>query len=237
MKKLLRNTLAGLTLAGLLVGCEPNKTVLGPERTAPGANEYVLGSGTSLGKKLPGCATIKDGTIEYGKVGDSSTEIIPIGYDQWGYNYQAHLFNGRYCDNDRVEGGDYCDVNLIMKWSDEWLSNRDCNNDGKLDRGYSCDPVNASSSACPGAWVTNHQSGEYVDGEETYKWNYFVKIVHPGKDAVLSDGMWYTADEEEIGPVIWGAFATIQSVYNDQGTGEHGIEYKSPAAPGLGAYK
>lgn len=49
------------------------------------------------------CTTIKDGTIEYGRVGDPNTEIIPIGYDKWGYNYQAHMFNGWYWNNQRPE--------------------------------------------------------------------------------------------------------------------------------------
>jgi len=41
---------------------------------------------------------------------------------------------------------------------------------------------------------------------------------------VDSDGseygyMWYTADGTEIGPEIWGAFAIIQGVFNDTGSG------------------
>lgn len=282
-----------------------------------------------------GCTTIKDGTLE-----DVNGNPLVLGYDQFGYNYQAHLFNGRYCDYDRVIGGPYCDVTLVMKWSDTWMSNRDCNNDGKLDRGYSCDPDNATSSACPGAWVTNHQRGSYlgnwdvtgdwvlefdylgslyihdmtvidntftgtggypsgsdpypitwtvigtIDGDniemtidydsssyyvdvvgtiaqdgtmggtwsnptqsgvwestlgvatgEVYKWNYFVKIVAVPADATLAGGIWYTADGTEIGPAIWGAYARVLQVYNDQGTGEHGIEYLSPAGPGLGKWK
>ena len=115
-----------------------------------GPGGAALGSLAKKGGGNAGCATIKDGTIT-----DIKDNLITTGYDEFGYNYQAHLFNGRYCDYDRVIGGPYDDVNLIMKWSDEWLSNRDCNNDGKLDRGYSCDPINANSSACEGAWVTN----------------------------------------------------------------------------------
>lgn len=192
------------------------------------------------------CATIKDGTIEYGRVGDPNTEIIPIGYDQWGYNYQAYLFNGWYHNSPRPEPPytkDTIDTApsktwLIMKWSDEWLSNKDCNNDGKLDRGYSCNPDNASSSACQGAWVTNHQFGSY-EGEDgkTCKWNYFVKITHPGDDAELIDGMWYTADGEEIGPVIWTSYARILQIYNDPCAGETGVENKFEAPTGFGFYK
>ena len=183
------------------------------------------------------CMTIQDGTIYHGRVGDPDLTIVSIGYDEFGYNYQAHMFNGRYCDNDRVEGGPSCDVDLMMKWSDTWLSNKDCNEaDEKLDRGFICDQANASSSACPGAWLTNHQSGKVeVDGRMR-KWTYFVKIVAVPDDAVKVDGFWKTADGIEIGPEIWGAYARIQQVSNDPSAGEHGILYKSPAGPGFGIY-
>ena len=178
------------------------------------------------------CTTIQDGILL-----DSNGNVISVGYDQWGYNYQAHIFNGFYGNYSRPDVLVTEGTLLIMKWSDTWLSNKDCNEDGKLDRGYSCDPVNADSSACVGAWVTNHQSGSYVgeDGK-TYKWNYFVKIVCVPEDAYKVDGIWYTADGTEIGSVIWTAYARVLQVYNDQGTGEHGVEYLSPAGPGLGKW-
>lgn len=195
------------------------------------------------GQEKVSCSTIKDGTIEYGRVGDPNTEIIPIGYDQWGYNYQAHMFNGLYWNNQRPEPPYTIDTApsktwLIMKWSDEWLSNKDCDNDEKLDRGYSCDPENASSSACQGAWVTNHQFGSY-EGEDgkTCKWNYFVKIVMVPEDAYKEDGMWYTADGEEIGSVVWGAYARILQIYNDPCAGETGVENKFETPAGFGFYK
>ena len=125
---------------------------------------------------------------------------------------------------------------LMMKWSDVWLSNKDCNGDGKLDRGYSCDPVNADSSACPGAWLTNHMNGEYEQDGETCHWTYFVKIVAAPADAVATNGVWYAVDGTEIGPVIWGAFAIIQEVENDPCAGLHGIQYNSPSPTGFGFY-
>lgn len=125
-----------------------------------------------------------------------------------------------------------------MKWSDEWLSNKDCNGDGKLDRGYSCDPIYAKSSACQGAWVTNHQFGSY-EGEdgEICKWNYFVKIVMVPEDATKVNGMWYTADGEEIGTVIWGAYARILQISNDPCADEHGVLNNYEAPTGFGYYK
>jgi hypothetical protein len=163
------------------------------------------------------CTTIKDGTLEA-----SNGDPLVLGYDEFGYNYQAHLFNGRYCDYDRVAGGSYCDVKLVMKWNDAWLSNRDCDGDGKLDRhrGY-------ASYIGSGAWCTNHQSGE-DDGQ---KWTYFVKIVAAPADAYTAGGIWYAADGAEIGPVIWGAFAIIQQVVSGEGA-----TYVSPSGPGLGKW-
>jgi hypothetical protein len=163
------------------------------------------------------CTTIKDGTLEA-----SNGDLLVLGYDEFGYNYQAHMFNGRYCDYDRVIGGSYCDVTLVMKWNDAWLSNKDCDGDGKLDRhrGY-------ASYIGSGAWCTNHQTGE-DDGQ---KWTYFVKIVAAPADAYAAGGIWYAADGTEIGPVIWGEFAVIQRV--ESGIGAYDV---SPSGPGLGKW-
>ena len=66
------------------------------------------------------CTTIKDGTLL-----TSGGEVIETGFDGWGYNYQAHLFNGGYCDSyrDAAWCQPYKDVALKMKWNDAWLSN------------------------------------------------------------------------------------------------------------------
>ena len=173
-----------------------------------------------------GCVTIQDGGI-YAVTG----ELLTTGYDDFGYNYQAHIFNGRYCDFDRVEGGDFCDVDLIMKWNDAWLSNKDCDWDGKLDRHFGYDSYIGS-----GAWLTNHQSGKVDVNGKLRKWTYFIKIVAVHSDAYKKDGYWYSADDIQIGPIIWGAFATVQIVYNDPSQGVHGIQYKSPVGPGFGIY-
>lgn len=174
------------------------------------------------------CTTIQSGTLL-----GSDGEVIETGYDQWGYNYQSHLFNGLYCDSyrDAAWCQEWKDVKLSMKWNDAWLSNTDCDGDGKLDRHLGFDSFIGS-----GAWLTNHQSGEYVGvNEETCKWNYFVKIVAAPTDAVLTDGIWY-ADGVEIGPVIWGEFAIIQQVENDACAGLHGLQYVSPTSAGLGQF-
>jgi len=179
----------------------------------------------AAGGKYCGCTTIRSGELLA-----SDGSVIQTGYDEFGYNYQAHLFNGRYCDCDRVVGGASCDVDLVMKWNDAWLSNMSCDEDSLLDRYFGYDSYIGS-----GAWLTNHQSGEYETEEgETCKWNYFVKIVAVPADANLVGAIWYTADGTEIGPAIWGAFAIIQEVENDPCAGIHGAQYISPTRPGLG---
>lgn len=175
--------------------------------------------------------------IQSGELYSSTGEVLTTGYDEYGYNYQAHLFNGRYCDYDRVTGGNYCDVNLMMKWNDAWLSNKDCDGDGLLDRHYGHDSYIGS-----GAWITNHQSGVYEYDGKTCRWNYFVKIVAVPEGAYLNaeEGIWYTAegdDGEEIGPEIWRQFAIVQQVENDPCAEIHGLQYASPISAGLGYYK
>ena len=178
--------------------------------------------------KPDACTTIKDGTLL-----TSDGFPIVLGYDQWGYNYQAHLFNGMYCDayHDAVWCQAYKDIRLLMKWNNAWISNKDCDGDGKLDRHYGYDSYIGS-----GAWETNHQSGTYELDGRTCRWSYFVKIIAVPEDAELDGDTWYAADGTEIGPEIWGAFAIIQEVENDPCAGIHGVQYLSPDHPGLGGW-
>jgi hypothetical protein len=172
-----------------------------------------------------GCLTIQNG------LKDSKGNLIQLGYDIWGYNYQAHMFNGFYDNYSRPDTPVYSGDTLEMKWNDAWLSNQSCDGDQFLDRHYGY-PTYIGS----GAWLTNHQKGQYEEDGKVYKWTYFVKIVAAPADAVLDGGVWRTADGFEIGPAIWGDFAIIQEVYNDTGTGDHGLLYKSPVGPGLGKW-
>ncbi|MDO8620008.1 MAG: hypothetical protein Q7R64_01505 [bacterium] len=198
-------------------------------------------------------STLKDGVILYSPGSYLAGQPIPLGVDSYGYNYQAHSFNGSYFNSyansagfPPYDGDDatylaanptaishwawpYRNDQLAMKWNEAWLSNQDQNNDGKLDRHYGFPSYIGS-----GALLTNHQSGEY--GVEEFNWNYFVKIVAAPSDATLAGGFWLNSGGKEIGPEIWGEFAIIQEVLNDQGTGDHGIGYRSPAGPGVGKY-
>lgn len=170
-------------------------------------------------------------TIPSGELVNSAGGVIKPGYDQWGYNYQAHLFNGGYCDayRDAAWCQPYSDVDLTMKWNDAWLSNQDCDGDGLLDRHFGFDSYRGS-----GAWITNHQKGSVELDGKACQWEYFVKIVAAPADAELDDGIWYAADGTEIGPAIWGQFAIIQQVENDPCNEIHGLQTLSPDRPGLG---
>lgn len=79
--------------------------------------------------------------------------------------------------------------------------------------------------------------GSYTgDDGNTCNWEYFTKIVAVPSDAYEVGGVWYAADGTEIGPDIWGEFATIQTVENDPCAGIHGVQYLSPDHAGLGGW-
>lgn len=164
------------------------------------------------------CAKIKDGTIL-----DINGNVISHGYDAWGYNYQAHMFNGLYDNYSRpatpvTEG----DVKLMMKWSDDWLSNQDCNGDNTLDRGGN--PPDGISKG----WLTNHEEGDYegTDGEY-HHYTYFVKIVYDGGAAC-------DAGNDSC---LWGKYTIIEEVNNDPYGGYHGNNRDMLVNPaGLGYY-
>ena len=201
---------------------------------------------TTVGAKKKDCTTIQDGVLTYSAGHYLAGQPLQVGYDIFGYNYQGHVFNGSYFNAyaggagfPPYEGDDqaylqenptaaahwawpYRDVQVLMKWNDAWLSNKDCDGDGTLDRHYRFDSYVGS-----GAWETSHMWGEDEDGA----WSYFVKIVAVPSDAVPMDGVWYAANGTEIGPVIWGEFAIIQEVESGQGA-----TYISPAGPGLGKF-
>ena len=201
--------------------------------------------------------TIQDGVLMYSAGHYLAGESLQTGFDIFGYNYQGYMFKGSYANtylnkdgfppytgNDEAYLSEnpeaaskwywpYRDVGLLMKWNDAWLSNIDRDGDGLLDRHDGYDSYIGS-----GAWLTNHQWGTYVgDDGEVHRWDYFTKIVAVPQDANLVGGVWYTSDDTEIGSVIWGSFATIQSVYNDPYGGYNGIEYLSPASAGFGYYQ
>ncbi len=176
---------------------------------------YGGGAGEDLATTMSAassCVSIKDGTLV-----DSVGNPLVLGFDVYGYNYQAHEFVGTYDSADRVldgkyygQTGDFVDDKLAMKWSDKWLSNKDCDGDGKLDRG---------SSGTSQGWLTNHVVGDYdsdEDGIQDATYTDFVKIVWVGP-----------------GGDLWGEYHIIMEVYNDSLGGDHGLLYRE-GPPGFG---
>jgi len=171
------------------------------------------------------CVSINKGTIK-----DSTGNVIEMGFDQYGYNYQAHIFNGLSDNYSRpavpVETG--LD-SLVMKWSDDWLSNKDCNGDGKLDRGL--DPKTGLSTGISQGWVTNHYEGDYEEAGEFYHYTEFIKIVFVGVAPVAP------ATDPWAATRIWDQYAIIEDVFNDIHGGFHGVDKNTLANPaGLGFY-
>lgn len=179
---------------------------------------FVLASSTAAAGPPTQCTTIIDGGIM-----DSAGNPLTLGFDKFGYNYQAHEFNGTYDSADRVldnsyfgTTGDYVDDHLWMKWSDDWLSNKDCNGDHKLDRGA---PGSEGYANLSRGWLTNLVEGDYdSDDNDSQDAHFtdFVKIVWVGSSGSL-----------------WGEFQVIQEVFNDPTGGLHGTLAKMPA-PGFG---
>lgn len=222
MNKVVRLGLAASVIAALLFA-------LAVGQVAADKATQVDVNGLEVAWENSVCTKVQEGTLTR-----SDGAVIQTGYDEWGYNYQAHMFNGTYCDayRDAAWCQPWAEDELIMKWNDAWLANVDCDGDDLLDRHHG-----SSSYKGSGAWLTNHMSGSYeVDGQ-TCSWTYFTKIVAAPADATSDAGFWYAADGTEIGPVIWGQFATIQTINNDSCGGLHGIEYNAPAPTGFGFYQ
>lgn len=171
--------------------------------------------------------------IQSGGVVDKFNNALTVGYDKWGYNYQAHIFNGLYENYSRpavvvAEGTE----NLVMKWSDDWLANVSCTSDGSLARGYDAKAKTFSGPNATGTsrgWLTNHFEGDYEGSDgEMHHYTYFVKIVWVGP--ALSPDPWAAVR-------IWGEYAIIEEIQTDL-FGEYGGRLKSTklVAPGLGLF-
>jgi len=182
-----------------------------------------------------GCTTIQSGTLE-----SSSGETLSLGFDQYGYNYQAHQYIGYYGNYQRPPAPVDYGYKLMMKWNDAWLSNTDCDGDLKLDR-----HLGFPSYLGSGAWLTNHMTGTNSDGST---WEDFVKIVAVSDTAIKEsdatscptslglDGMMWYDNGVQVGCSVWGQFAVIQEVYNDSSANHHGILFNGEAPTGLGFY-
>ena len=183
------------------------------------------------------CADMKSGYIV-----DKFGGLVEPGFNELGYNYQARLFNGGYCDiyNNAGWCQDYTHVNVRMKWNDAWLSNTDCDFDGELDRHRGYEDYVGS-----GAWITNHFEYRYTDGDGSEQHaTYFTKIVAVPANAVVhiinDEEVWMVPDQHDPetlvprGIKIWGQFAKTLEIVNDTGTGESGVQLRFDFGPGFG---
>jgi len=117
--------------------------------------------------KKDACRKIGDGgiytrTVPPGGFGD---EII-MGFDAFGYNYQAHKFQG-FAENasrnipTALEGKVY----LKMKWNETYVSNKDCDGDHHLDLHYGYDSYYGTD-----AWLTNSYKWSYIGDDGEVHW-------------------------------------------------------------------
>lgn len=204
-----------------------------------------------IAAERPGCNDIKSGLIVYPDGHYWEGEAVGQGYDAYGYNYGAHRFSGWYVNAYLgFEGlapyeGDYdvyiaenpgaedvlmpgtpyslwlaVDLELDIKWNDAYRSRTDCDGDGWFDRHPGFDGYAGS-----GAWYSNHVSGELF-GEPVKE---VVKVVAVPADAELVDGIWYTADGQEIGLLAEECMALTFDLYPGDGFYYKGL-------PGLGRW-
>lgn len=142
-------------------------------------------------KPVDTCQYVVDGNIPYAPGHNLAGQFLMPGYDIFGYNYQAHIFNGSFANAYLGRPGSglppytgddeaylaahpeaashwtwpFRNVNLQMKWNDAWLANKDCEPNDVLDRHAGFDTYKGS-----GAWLTNHATGTY-QSTTLFSWN------------------------------------------------------------------
>jgi hypothetical protein len=211
------------------------------------------------------CTTIDSGQLLYQPSHFLAGQPISTGVNPYGYNYQAHSFNGSYFNsyagsdglppwdgdddayilaNPSAEGHwawVYRNVDVAMKWNDAWISNLDCNGDGLLDRPDDFGGTYVGS----GAWLTNHNAWTLApnNGKEV-RVSEFVKFVAlPEASVVAGPTNPFFGEQtvylygKAIGPQIWRDFAIIQWVLHDKAAGDNGLMLKSQLAAGFGFYR
>lgn len=132
------------------------------------------------------------------------------GFNQYGYNYGAHLFVGAADGVDKnLDGtvwGDptYANDHLVMKWNAQWDN---CNAAG-----------NDTASACAGAWLDNEWNGNVPGGSDTSE---HYKIIWVGS-AGESSSYWVPG-----GYSVWGNYEVIM----DQGVFDGTHTWSAHATP------
>lgn len=207
----------------LIIACSKNQNVTPQVKSNPSFKSNSADVGN----------TIQSGKIFYW-FGYLKGQPIKPGYDGYGFNYQAHIFNGSFANYYLMglgfppytgDDASYLaknpgaadtwvwwkrNVHLIVKWNDAYLSNKDRNGDGIPDRHYGFAGYKGS-----GAWFTYKESGIYTDNNgKNYHWNEFLKIAAVPVDAVEKGVIWYDADGNAIG-LQQGQMAIVLIIYSD----------------------
>lgn len=151
--------------------------------------------------------------------GKGNVEGTSTGFDQYGYNRTARVFNGTgtsWCEAKGLASdcmGIYSPDKLVMKWNAEWDRG---NAEGWQDtNGYN-------------AWEDNQWNGK-VPGGSGANWHYKIVWVGPcGKDGTeLPNG----------GYCIWGQFEVLTDHGQDPNIGPGHLWFAHASPAGYGAYK
>lgn len=137
------------------------------------------------------------------------------GFDQYGYNNTARIFNGTgasWCLERGASAdclGAYSPDKLVMKWNAEW--------DRGIAEGWSTPPY--------AAWENNEWNGN-CEGCSGAVWHYKIKWIGPcGADNTpLADG----------GYCIWGQFETLMDQGHDPNLGTRHIWFALARPNGYG---
>lgn len=170
----------------------------------------------NLGLLALAAIVLLSGAIYFTTNSKADSKGAGTGFDQFGYNNQARVFNGTgttWCLAKNLASdcmGIYSSDKLVMKWTADW------------DRGNA---ENWSKPPYNQAWIDNEWNGN-VSGGSGAVWHYKIKWVGScGADYTkLSDG----------GYCIWGQFETIMDQGKDPSLGPGHIWFTRAKSAGYG---
>ena len=175
-----------------------------------------IGTSSASAAASTSCATIKDGTIKA-----ATGETITTGTDQFGYNYQAHSFNGTYDGLDRnLDGLYYGAVGRLRRRQHRHEVERQLARQRRLQQATASSTVGSLTAslvvlASAGRRTTSLATTLGADGEQ-HDYTIFEKIEYVG-----------------AGGSLWGGYEVTQSVVNDPYAGLDGVQSKV-SSPGFG---
>lgn len=141
------------------------------------------------------------------------TALQKGGFDEFGYNYEARIFNGKADGVDKILDGmvwgdaTYANDKLVMKWSKAW-------DDARFN----------GAPWTPDAWEDNEWNGKFPGGSGQI-WHY--KIIWVGPDLENSP-YWRPGGYE-----VWGEFEVIMDQGQDPNAGPGHIWYAHAKPNGL----